>query len=328
MENHDKIYEQIKNASKKTEEMDFPAMDKVWSRVEDKLDTKVLQKQNQRWKKIAVAASVLMLVSMGYQFLKPQESVKENKIQNAVEVTKITEAQETKIPVEANTNSALTTTTQNPAIKKNADKILQQQITSPNPVAIAEEISVADGQEVTRAAIKEEQQEALKAKVAGSSNMASSNSNANNWAKGKVYQAKSVNNGTYETDKNDNGVYYKKPAATTQKSNDPLYVINGEAAAANSGKNAKDELSKLSADEIDSIEVLKEPLYIINGNYYSEEELFGAKPTSPYAPLDQQEIETIKILQGKEAAAYGEKGKKGVVIITTKNKKPAAVKGK
>ena len=188
--------------------------------------------------------------------------------------------------------------------------------------------------------LKEKQAEELHKKEASISNMASANDISVNWPKGKVFQAKSANNdslyfksvkGTYETDKDANTVYYKKAttAKAAQKKADPLYVINGEAANGQSGKDAKEEFSKLSADEIDSIEVLKEPLYIINGIYYSEEELFGPKPTSPYAPLDQQEIETIKILQGNEAtSAYGEKGKKGVVIITTKNKKPAAVKGK
>ena len=76
-----------------------------------------------------------------------------------------------------------------------------------------------------------------------------------------------------------------------------------------------------------SLVVLDAPLYIIDGIYYSEQDLFGKKPTSPYAPLDNQEIKTITILQDLEATSkYGEKGKKGVVIITTKNGKPALKK--
>ena len=69
------------------------------------------------------------------------------------------------------------------------------------------------------------------------------------------------------------------------------------------------------------------PLYIIDGIYYSENDLFGKNPTSPYAPLNEQEIKTITILQDLEATEkYGEKGKKGVVIITTKAGKPAQKK--
>ena len=84
------------------------------------------------------------------------------------------------------------------------------------------------------------------------------------------------------------------------------------------------ELPNLQPENVESLVVLDEPLYIIDGVYYSENDLFGNNPTSPYAPLNKQEIKTITILQDTEAVAkYGEKGKKGVVIITTKNGKPA-----
>lgn len=51
--------------------------------------------------------------------------------------------------------------------------------------------------------------------------------------------------------------------------------------------------------------------------------MFGPKPTSPYTPLDKQDIISLNILLEEEAIKiYGEKGKKGVVIVTTKNGKP------
>ena len=40
MDNQDKIFNKIKNASQKAEEKDFPAFEKVWMRVEEKLDKK------------------------------------------------------------------------------------------------------------------------------------------------------------------------------------------------------------------------------------------------------------------------------------------------
>jgi hypothetical protein len=90
------------------------------------------------------------------------------------------------------------------------------------------------------------------------------------------------------------------------------------------GTNDKFEASRYDEENLESMVYLKEPLYIINGVHYSEEDLFGSHPTSPYAPLDQQEIEKIEILQGKEAIKkHGDKGKKGVVIIATKDGKPA-----
>lgn len=81
----------------------------------------------------------------------------------------------------------------------------------------------------------------------------------------------------------------------------------------------------IGEDEVESITELKDPLYIINGIQYTEKELFGPNPTSPYTPLDKQEIETISVLLEEEAVdKYGEKGKKGVVIISTKDGKPKA----
>ena len=79
----------------------------------------------------------------------------------------------------------------------------------------------------------------------------------------------------------------------------------------------------MTDEEVESVEYLDDPLYIINGVEYTEKELFGPNPTSPYYPLDKQEITSTTVFQGESATnLYGEKGKKGVVIISTKNKKP------
>jgi hypothetical protein len=49
MDNQDKIFNKIKEASQKAESQDFPSMDKVWNRVEEKLDKKVLKKETKLW---------------------------------------------------------------------------------------------------------------------------------------------------------------------------------------------------------------------------------------------------------------------------------------
>ncbi|HEU4497438.1 MAG TPA: von Willebrand factor type A domain-containing protein [Flavobacterium sp.] len=72
MENQDKIYKQFSEASKKAETKDFPAMEKVWARVEEKLDKKEDRKTAAIWKRIGIAASLLLLVSLGYHFF-PEE---------------------------------------------------------------------------------------------------------------------------------------------------------------------------------------------------------------------------------------------------------------
>ncbi|MDT4787979.1 von Willebrand factor [compost metagenome] len=75
MENQDKIFEQFKDASKKAEAKDFPAMEKVWARVEEKLDKKEDKKTIAIWKKIGIAASLLLFFTLGYQFLKTDDSI-------------------------------------------------------------------------------------------------------------------------------------------------------------------------------------------------------------------------------------------------------------
>ena len=75
MDNQDKIFEKIKNASQKAEEKNFPAMEKVWMRVEEKLDKKEDKKAIALWKKLTIAASLLLFFSLGYQFIKTDSKV-------------------------------------------------------------------------------------------------------------------------------------------------------------------------------------------------------------------------------------------------------------
>ncbi|CAH0336668.1 hypothetical protein FVB9288_02378 [Flavobacterium sp. CECT 9288] len=75
MDNQDKIFEKIKNASHKAEEKDFPAMEKIWMRVEEKLDEKEDKKAIALWKKLTIAASLLLFFSLGYQFIKTDSKV-------------------------------------------------------------------------------------------------------------------------------------------------------------------------------------------------------------------------------------------------------------
>ena len=129
------------------------------------------------------------------------------------------------------------------------------------------------------------------------------------------YNARSVQNNGDRLILNSAGRNAEAKAKKSAK-DDPLLVVDDKAEDLQS-------IGKLNADEIDSIVVLAEPLYIINGVEYSEKEVFGPNPTSPYSPLNEQDIETISILQKEKATEiYGRKGEKGVVIITTKNGKP------
>lgn len=126
MDNQDKIFEKIKNAAQKDEEKDFAAFEKVWSRVEEKLDKKEDKKAIVLWKKLAIAASLLLFVSLGYQFLKSDSD--------------LTIPKESKENPVVSTEKQDTNTTEKPSekIKPEASSILKKQIEKQTTVAISD----------------------------------------------------------------------------------------------------------------------------------------------------------------------------------------------
>lgn len=318
MGTEDKLYNKIKHAAENAEQKDFPGMDKVWARVEEKLDTNVAKKETSNWKKIAVAASVVLLTTIGYQFYTNTETVETPVIVNE---TKIESLESNEVLVETQENQIISS--------EEANIILDNQINKPNKEAVVtnakpilpNEISIVNNDEIVtyvrtekkdKTAVKEQielmpfgknQEEELTSR--GYFNAASTNSP-------KYTTTKGVKKEQFDID------YSNVVETNTEqtKKSAPLVVIDGKAS------NEK-ELRNISSSQLDSIIVLKEPLYIINGVQYSEQELFGPNPTSPYAPLTRQDIIKTVILQEADAEKeYGDKGKKGVVIITTKDGKP------
>lgn len=316
MDNQDKIFDKFKEAAHNSELKDFPGMEKVWSRVEDKLDKKEDKKAISLWKKIAIAASLLLIISLGAQFLKSEK----------------------------------TTTIPNSKVVVNEDETIQNSVVEKNKDAVAEDSNIVPKEkaiEILNNQVKNQQKVAVN-EVKGSITEATANATTSVPAPNAIVMAAPVQAETNYTeeeastqkDKYESFGYSKsvqkessrvafaeKQSSARAKKSAPLVVINGNAMA-NSDDAKKDkmmsaELSNLEPSNVDSLVILDEPLYIIDGIYYSENDLYGPNPTSPYAPLDKQEIKTITILQDLEATAkYGEKGKKGVVIITTKTGKP------
>ncbi|HLP63001.1 hypothetical protein [Flavobacterium sp.] len=311
MDNNDTLFNQIKSAAENAESKEFPAMDKVWNRVEDKLDHKVLSSQNSLWKKIAVAASILLIVSIGYQFFKEENQlITPQNSTTAIDTTSI------KKDSLVNQNAIVTVEPTNPSIKEEPAAILNQQINN-SQLTVNESINEEKREIVPVITIDNAIQP-----QSSSHSAAPKTSDDKGWLVSKKYDARGVEYReiiTYKT--KDNAKPSQQDTLKTSKDS-PLVVMND----LNSDEKA---LSTLDDDEIESIVLLKDPLYIINGVYYTEKEVFGPNPTSPYSPLNQQKIETISILQDEKAISiYGEKGKKGVVIITTKDGKPATKKGK
>jgi hypothetical protein len=298
MENQDKLFDQFKKAADNQETPDFAGMEKVWSRVDAKLDTEVFKAQkktNSGWKKYAVAASVVAGSVFAFQLVKQFQNEKpiQTEIVNTVENT-INE-------VIKDDTSGVATIEEPILDKKEAEKVLEQQLNKANPVVINEKNNI--------------KADTLIPKMATTINPVVENkAEEADFIQPKVYEAISVSKA-----KEDN-YELKKSAAKgvqTSKKADPLVVVDGKA----TNKKVSDIEN---ADDLETIVELKEPLYIINGKEYTEKELFGPNPTSPYYPLNQQQIESILIYQDEEAIElYGRKGEKGVVVIKTKNGKPA-----
>lgn len=299
MGTEEKLYKKIQEAAENAEQKDFPGMEKIWARVEDKMETQTLQKEKHLWKKLAVAASVVLVGTLTFFLLQEKENV----IVPENTITTI-DSSKNNIPTPESANGLVNTS---PEIKKDAEQILQQQIVIQNNIVINDTINYKSKKEVALPTIAmEEVQEVAKTSLVPSYNNSISNSasinNSGYLTKGKRYDV-TMNSAETAQEKD------KKVA------NDDLLLVDG--------KVSKKTLNNINPEEIESIVELKEPVYYINGVEYSEESLFGVNPTSPYAPLSKQKIDTIVILQPEKAIPiYGEKGKKGVVIITTVGGKP------
>lgn len=316
MDNQDKLFDKIKEASQNAEFKDFPGMEKVWSRVEEKLDKKEDKKTISLWKKVAIAASLLLLISLGSQFLQSDE--------NAVnETPKVVLDQKEKAedPVNTESNEIISTNSEIVTTKEGV-KILEIQKERQKAVAVQETIvpKTTLAQPISAPKVSAE---AITAAPAQKDYISESN---------EMYAQEEKISGSLERNERESAkVAFAARETPKAKKPAPLVILNGNAMAhsdaAKRDRMMRSEIENVKPENMDSLLILDEPLYIIDGIYYSENDLFGNNPTSPYAPLDKQDIKTITILQDLEATSkYGEKGKKGVVIITTKNGKPTPKK--
>ncbi|MCL9770839.1 hypothetical protein NAT47_10460 [Flavobacterium sp. HXWNR69] len=296
MGTEEKLYKKIQQAAENAEQKDFPGMEKIWARVEDKLETQTLQKEKHLWKKLAVAASIVLVGTLTFFLLQEKETI----IVPENTVTTI-DSSKNVIPTPESANGFVNTT---PEIKKEAEQILQQQIVIQNNIVINDTFNYASKKEmmIPKFIVKEEVQEMAKTSLVPTYNNtilnSASTNDSGNLAKGKRYD---FTMNLAKTNQN-------KDKKTT---NDDLLLIDG--------KMSEKSLDNINPEEIESIIELKEPIYFINGVEYSEESLFGEKPTSPYAPLSKQKIEKIEVIKPSDAVKiYGKKGEKGVVIISIK----------
>jgi hypothetical protein len=303
MEDQDKLFDKIKSAAENAENKDFSGMEKVWSRVDAKLDTYVEKKNNKNWQKLMIAASILIVSYIGFQFFNSKNITNNT---NEILVNKDTIVNP-KI-IENNQKAIVNTDTTNPNIRKNVDKILEKQLSTTNSVAIEESKSIQDD------AISIQDEKKSKIEMSESPNIYNSaSSNApGNWYGNRKFDARGVAHQDVEIQKDS---IIKSKEVVAAKKLEPLILVND--------KITKRTLDNLSEEEIENMIVLKDPIYYINKVLYTEQEVFGPNPTCPYSPLSKQDIETIYILLPEKAIPiYGKRGEKGVVLITTKDGKP------
>jgi len=298
MEHQDNLLEQFKKAADTSETKDFPGMEKVWSRVDAKLDTQVFEAQkstNISWKKFAVAASVVVGTMFAYQFLKEEEKTMQSPQNTVVVNDSISSA------IENDSTAIVSIQNESPLDKVKAEKVLEIQLQNPTPVAV-NEISASTISE--KAAVASPMESLSKDKKEDDS-----------FSKGQMYGAVGVKQARAAEEVADLGQDSESKKQVARKAA-PLVVVDGKA--------TDKKVSEIqNTEDLETIVELKNPLYVINGVEYTEKEMFGPNPTSPYYPLNKQEIESITIYQDDEAIErYGEKGKNGVVIVKTKNGKP------
>lgn len=275
MGTEEKLYKKIQQAAQNAEQKDFPGMENIWARVENKLETQTLQQEKHLWKKIAVAASIVLVGTLAFLLLQPKENiiVLENTI-TAIDTTK------NEIPTPESANGFATT---NPVIKKDAKEILQQQIVIQNNIVINDTINYSSRKEVTIHTPMMLEEVQAKTSFAPELRNDASNaaflSNQGYAAKGKAYSITTVSAEDIS----------QEPIKEIM--NNDFVIIRGQ-------------ISQESANG-------NEPLIVLNNHLVTKAILNDIDPNS---------IASVTVLKNQAAISlYGEKGKNGAIVLTTKN---------
>lgn len=302
MENQDiKLFNQFKKAAENQAPKEFSGMESVWGAIETKLDNQVLKTQNKAWKKWAVAASVMLVGSIAYQLLKSEETTIEKTKQPTIQNEMVTTN-----PVVSDSVETLATasapTPKNSKLVEKREEVLKRELSNEKEGSYIITKTTVDVKKVESLeeikGIPSVNDDSYKSYLRGSvSNVATSNT-ANGYVKeGDKYVI----------------ILADSNSETKAKKQNPLVVKDGEL--------VKDYDE--NDPDVELIIELPNPLYIINGVRYSESELFGDYPTSPYYPLKKQKITSCTVIKPEDAIkAYGQDGANGVVIIATKDGKP------
>ena len=253
MGTEEKLYKKIQQAAQNAEQKDFPGMENIWARVENKLETQTLQQEKHLWKKIAVAASIVLVGTLAFLLLQPKENiiVPENTI-SAIDTTK------NEIPTPESANGFATT---NPVIKKDAKEILQQRIVIQNNIVINDTINYSSRKEVTihNPMMLEEVQAktSFAPELRNDASNAAFLSNQGFAAKGKAYSITTVSaedisqEPIKEMMNNDFVIIRGQISQESANGNEPLIVLNNHLVT-------KAILNDIDPNKIESVTVLKD----------------------------------------------------------------------
>jgi Ca-activated chloride channel family protein len=213
MENQDKIFQNIKKAAHKAEEKDFPAMDNVWERVEQKLDKKEDKKTITLWKKIAVAASLLLFVSIGYQFFKNENEIRLPQ-NSTLPAAPVVQSEPTVAPQKEETATE-SFSKEHPLLKKEAPTILKHQLSKQSEVAIndypiKQEETLSDSNIVSK-----EVAETITPTQHNTSNKSFYNSASTNTMSGYLVAKKTMNETTSKSEINTESLFENALVSTT-----------------------------------------------------------------------------------------------------------------
>lgn len=301
MKNEEKIYQTIREAAQKAEEKPFLAMDKVWNRVEEKLDTKIIKKKSEVWRKTAIAASFFLFFTAGILLFTTQKELNSD-----LEFPKKTIES---IAPEATIPGTISEPKKTEILEIKANKVEEEKVK--NEVYTNNDLPENLQQDKTIEENKPSLETDDRYEVAAKSKEKTIDEKKLQPANNQLLFQKSRYDALSST------ITYERRKTEIQdtilpKKSENLMVIDGYL--------SKQKLEEIEPEEIKTYVELKNPIYIINGVEFSEESLFGDHPTSKYAPLSLQKIDSIKIFLPEEAIPiYGEKGKEGIVIISIKN---------
>lgn len=307
MEHNDTFWNQFQQLDATTPEDSFPGKEKIWDRVETKLDHKVAVQEQWKWKKIAGAASVTLLISISYLIWNSAESPTPTSPQLPKK-----EAITNGVTVQPNANPSAvgqpSETPNHPALQPNMETLVEKSVhAAPIAAAAVEKMEIQEEvQKETDVVIPKSRGSEEAITQPGPYNTASSTMRG-----ALLPQRKFDAIGVQESPK----LVLRGKSKNTAQKEEPLVVVDGEVT------------ENYNLDDADSVVYLSNPLYIIDGTEYTEKEVFGPNPTCPYAPLKEQPIESVTVLQAEKAIEiYGKKAENGVVIITTKTGKPTPKK--